>query len=144
MRIHLVEAEDLAAKDNYMKGVIAGMSDPYALLRVGPQTFTSHHIDNTLCPKWGEMYEVRRLENSTDVCSVIFSLFFRMCIHALLVRCVLLPWSTSVSVEGSVGWCFPSWCSVETIAMSVSTLMGRCASQASCPGVCPCVSGHCP
>ncbi|XP_062322229.1 extended synaptotagmin-1 isoform X1 [Osmerus eperlanus] len=58
VRIHLVEAEDLAAKDNYMKGVIAGMSDPYALLRVGPQTFTSHHIDNTLCPKWGEMYEV--------------------------------------------------------------------------------------
>ncbi|KAM3877865.1 extended synaptotagmin-1-like [Diretmus argenteus] len=58
VRIHLLEADDLPAKDNYMKGVMAGMSDPYALLRVGPQTFTSHHIDNTLCPKWGVMYEV--------------------------------------------------------------------------------------
>ncbi|XP_030635579.1 extended synaptotagmin-1 [Chanos chanos] len=58
VRIHLVEADGLAAKDNYVRGVIAGMSDPYALLRVGPQTFTSHHQDNTLNPKWGEMYEV--------------------------------------------------------------------------------------
>lgn len=58
VRIHLLEAERLASKDNYVKGVIAGMSDPYALLRVGPQTFKSRHLDNTLNPKWGEMYEV--------------------------------------------------------------------------------------
>uniref|UniRef100_A0A668ATD4 Extended synaptotagmin 1 n=1 Tax=Myripristis murdjan TaxID=586833 RepID=A0A668ATD4_9TELE len=58
VRIHLLEADNLAAKDSYIKGVMAGMSDPYALLRVGPQTFTSQHIDNTLSPKWGEMYEV--------------------------------------------------------------------------------------
>uniref|UniRef100_A0A8C7IU92 Extended synaptotagmin-like protein 1b n=1 Tax=Oncorhynchus kisutch TaxID=8019 RepID=A0A8C7IU92_ONCKI len=58
VRIHLLEADDLPAKDNYMKGVIAGLSDPYALCRVGPQTFTSHVVDNTVCPKWGEMYEV--------------------------------------------------------------------------------------
>ncbi|XP_056606142.1 extended synaptotagmin-1 isoform X1 [Triplophysa dalaica] len=58
VRIHLLEAERLASKDNYVKGVIAGMSDPYALLRVGPQTFTSRHQDNTLNPKWDEMYEV--------------------------------------------------------------------------------------
>ncbi|XP_062400652.1 extended synaptotagmin-1 [Sardina pilchardus] len=58
VRIHLLEAADLAAKDNFIKGMIAGMSDPYALLRVGPQSFTSHHVDNTVCPKWGEMYEV--------------------------------------------------------------------------------------
>lgn len=38
---------------------MAGLSDPYAILRVGPQTFTSKHIDNTDCPKWEEMYEVR-------------------------------------------------------------------------------------
>lgn len=38
---------------------MAGLSDPYAILRVGPQTFTSQHIDNTDSPKWGEMYEVR-------------------------------------------------------------------------------------
>lgn len=60
VRIHLLEAQKLAAKDNYVKGVMAGLSDPYAILRVGPQTFTSKHIDNTDAPKWGEMYEVRR------------------------------------------------------------------------------------
>ncbi|XP_037535813.1 extended synaptotagmin-1 [Nematolebias whitei] len=58
VRIHLLEAHNLAAKDNYVKGVMAGLSDPYAILRVGPQTFTSKHIDNTDSPKWGEMYEV--------------------------------------------------------------------------------------
>ncbi|XP_076012613.1 extended synaptotagmin-1-like isoform X2 [Genypterus blacodes] len=58
VRIHLIEAENLPAKDNYVKGVMAGLSDPYALLRVGPQTFTSQHVDNTHSPKWGEMYEV--------------------------------------------------------------------------------------
>ncbi|XP_038143958.1 extended synaptotagmin-1 [Cyprinodon tularosa] len=58
VRIHLLEAQSLAAKDNYVKGVMAGLSDPYAILRVGPQTFTSKHIDNTDSPKWGEMYEV--------------------------------------------------------------------------------------
>ncbi|XP_044078065.1 extended synaptotagmin-1 [Siniperca chuatsi] len=58
VRIHLLEAQNLAAKDNYVKGVMAGLSDPYAILRVGPQTFTSQHIDNTDSPKWEEMYEV--------------------------------------------------------------------------------------
>ncbi|XP_074532053.1 extended synaptotagmin-1 isoform X2 [Halichoeres trimaculatus] len=58
VRIHLLEAQKLAAKDNYVKGVMAGLSDPYAILRVGPQTFTSKHIDNTDSPKWDEMYEV--------------------------------------------------------------------------------------
>ncbi|KAM9409287.1 uncharacterized protein esyt1b isoform 2-T2 [Pholidichthys leucotaenia] len=58
VRIHLLEAQNLAAKDSYVKGVMAGLSDPYAILRVGPQTFTSTHIDNTDSPKWGEMYEV--------------------------------------------------------------------------------------
>ncbi|XP_066527383.1 extended synaptotagmin-1 [Hoplias malabaricus] len=58
VRIHLLEAENLAAKDNFIKGVIAGKSDPYAVLRVGTQTFTSHHVDNNLNPQWREMYEV--------------------------------------------------------------------------------------
>ncbi|XP_053355627.1 extended synaptotagmin-1 [Clarias gariepinus] len=58
VRIHLLEADKLAAKDNYVKGVMSGMSDPYALIRVGPQTFKSHHKDNTDRPQWGEIYEV--------------------------------------------------------------------------------------
>lgn len=61
VRIHLVEAENLVAKDNFMKGVIAGKSDPYAVLRVGTQMFTSHHVDNNLNPQWREMYEVWEL-----------------------------------------------------------------------------------
>lgn len=60
VRIHLLEAQNLPAKDHNVKGVMAGLSDPYAVLRVGPQTFTSKHIDNTDCPKWGEMYEVSK------------------------------------------------------------------------------------
>ncbi|KAM8917460.1 uncharacterized protein AB9W97_001955 isoform 1-T1 [Spinachia spinachia] len=58
VRIHLLEAQNLVAKDNYVKGVMAGLSDPYAILRVGPQTFTSKHVDNTDSPKWHEIYEV--------------------------------------------------------------------------------------
>uniref|UniRef100_A0A3Q3FUU0 Extended synaptotagmin-like protein 1b n=1 Tax=Labrus bergylta TaxID=56723 RepID=A0A3Q3FUU0_9LABR len=58
VRIHLLEAQNLAAEDSYVKGVMAGLSDPYAILRVGPQTFTSKHVDNTDSPKWEEMYEV--------------------------------------------------------------------------------------
>ncbi|XP_051946663.1 extended synaptotagmin-1-like [Xyrauchen texanus] len=58
VRIHLLEAENLAAKDNYVKGIISGKSDPYAVLRVGTQTFTSHHVDNNLNPQWREIYEV--------------------------------------------------------------------------------------
>ncbi|XP_027002943.2 extended synaptotagmin-1 [Tachysurus fulvidraco] len=58
VRIHLLEAESLAAKDNYVKGLMSSMSDPYALIRVGPQSFRSKHKDNTDNPKWGEIYEV--------------------------------------------------------------------------------------
>ncbi|XP_051516251.1 extended synaptotagmin-1-like isoform X1 [Myxocyprinus asiaticus] len=58
VRIHLLEAENLAAKDNYVKGIMSGKSDPYAVLRVGTQIFTSHHVDNNLNPQWREMYEV--------------------------------------------------------------------------------------
>ncbi|KAM4563855.1 extended synaptotagmin-1 [Odontesthes bonariensis] len=58
VRIHLLEAEDLTAKDTLIKGLINGKSDPYAVLRVGTQTFTSHHVDSNLNPQWREMYEV--------------------------------------------------------------------------------------
>lgn len=42
-----------------MKGLIEGKSDPYALVRVGTQTFCSRVIDEELNPHWGETYEVR-------------------------------------------------------------------------------------
>uniref|UniRef100_A0A673BTC6 Extended synaptotagmin-like protein 1a n=1 Tax=Sphaeramia orbicularis TaxID=375764 RepID=A0A673BTC6_9TELE len=58
VRIHLLEAENLTAKDTVIKGLIDGKSDPYAVLRVGTQIFTSHHVDSNLNPQWREMYEV--------------------------------------------------------------------------------------
>ncbi|KAF7209848.1 extended synaptotagmin-1 [Nothobranchius furzeri] len=58
VRIHLLEAEDLTAKDTVIKGLIDGKSDPYAVLRVGTQIFTSHHVDSNLNPQWRETYEV--------------------------------------------------------------------------------------
>jgi Ca2+-dependent lipid-binding protein len=42
-----------------VKGLIEGKSDPYALVRVGTQTFCSRVIDEDLNPQWGETYEVR-------------------------------------------------------------------------------------
>ncbi|KAM4610096.1 extended synaptotagmin-1 isoform 2-T2 [Polymixia lowei] len=57
VRIHLLEAEELTAKDTVIKGLIDGKSDPYAVLRVGTQTFTSHHVDSNLNPQWREMFE---------------------------------------------------------------------------------------
>ncbi|KAI4824251.1 hypothetical protein KUCAC02_012776 [Chaenocephalus aceratus] len=58
VRIHLLEAEDLTAKDTVIKGLIDGKSDPYAVLRVGTQIFTSHHVDTNLNPQWREMVKV--------------------------------------------------------------------------------------
>ncbi|KAI2649721.1 Extended synaptotagmin-1 [Labeo rohita] len=56
--LHVAQLRSPLPRDNYMKGVISGKSDPYAVLRVGTQTFTSHHVDNNLNPQWREMYEV--------------------------------------------------------------------------------------
>lgn len=67
MRIHLLEAEDLTAKDTVIKGIIDGKSDPYAVLRVGTQIFTSRHVDSNLNPQWREMFEVRRAEVEENI-----------------------------------------------------------------------------
>uniref|UniRef100_A0A8C0IP50 Extended synaptotagmin 1 n=1 Tax=Chelonoidis abingdonii TaxID=106734 RepID=A0A8C0IP50_CHEAB len=58
--IHLLEAENLIAKDNFMGGMIRGKSDPYAKVRLGGQSFRSHVIKEELSPRWNEVYEVRR------------------------------------------------------------------------------------
>ncbi|XP_029450595.1 extended synaptotagmin-1 isoform X2 [Rhinatrema bivittatum] len=58
IRIHLIEARDLLSLDTYVKGVLKGKSDPYAVLRVGTQILTSKVIDEDQNPKWNEMYEV--------------------------------------------------------------------------------------
>ncbi|EHB06548.1 Extended synaptotagmin-1 [Heterocephalus glaber] len=58
IRIHLLAAQGLSSKDKYVKGLIEGKSDPYALVRVGTQTFCSCVINEELSPQWGETYEV--------------------------------------------------------------------------------------
>lgn len=82
VRIHLLEAENLPAKDNY---VMAGLSDPYALLRVGPQTFTSKHVDNTQSPKWGEMYEVGKKEDFMHHLILVSSLGGSLCMWLVVL-----------------------------------------------------------
>lgn len=90
MRIHLLEAEELTAKDTVIKGLIDGKSDPYAVIRVGTQIFTSHHVDSNLNPQWREMYEVRgaaKKENIPETRDILygFALIFKCCASRQLV-----------------------------------------------------------
>ncbi|CAH2224237.1 extended synaptotagmin-1 [Pelobates cultripes] len=57
VRIHLMGARNLSAKDLKVKGLIAGKSDPYAIVRVGTQVYNSRIINEDLNPVWNEMYE---------------------------------------------------------------------------------------
>lgn len=59
VRVHLLEAKNLVAKDTYMLGMIKGKSDPYATLRVGNNHFKSKTIKEELNPKWNEVFEVK-------------------------------------------------------------------------------------
>ncbi|XP_027563158.1 extended synaptotagmin-1-like, partial [Neopelma chrysocephalum] len=58
LRIHLLEAENLIAKDNFLKGMVRGRSDPYAKVRVAGRVFRSRVIKEDLNPRWNEVYEV--------------------------------------------------------------------------------------
>uniref|UniRef100_A0A6I8P0G6 Extended synaptotagmin 1 n=1 Tax=Ornithorhynchus anatinus TaxID=9258 RepID=A0A6I8P0G6_ORNAN len=58
VRVHLLAARALGSKDTFVRGLIEGKSDPYALVRVGTQVFCSRVVDNDLNPQWGETYEV--------------------------------------------------------------------------------------
>ncbi|XP_054643984.1 extended synaptotagmin-3 [Dunckerocampus dactyliophorus] len=57
VRVHLLEARDLVAKDTYMMGLVKGKSDPYTTLRVGDRSVKSKTVKENLHPKWGEVYE---------------------------------------------------------------------------------------
>lgn len=60
LRLILLEAQDLVAKDNKMGGMMKGKSDPYANITVGEEMFKSNVIKENLNPFWNEMYEVCR------------------------------------------------------------------------------------
>ncbi|XP_070770340.1 extended synaptotagmin-3 [Enoplosus armatus] len=57
VRVHLLEARDLVAKDTYMMGLVKGKSDPYATLRVGDRSVKSKTVKENLHPTWKEVYE---------------------------------------------------------------------------------------
>lgn len=56
LRIHLLEAQNLVAKDNIM--MMKGKSDPYVKINIRAVAFKSHVIKENLNPTWNEMYEV--------------------------------------------------------------------------------------
>lgn len=62
LRIHLVEASNLIAMDNFIGGMVKGKSDPYVKIRVAGVTFRSHTIKENLNPYWNELYEVKRAQ----------------------------------------------------------------------------------
>nr|XP_008517788.1 PREDICTED: extended synaptotagmin-3 [Equus przewalskii] len=55
IRVHLLEAEKLAQKDNFLG--IRGKSDPYAKVSIGLQHFRSRTIYKNLNPAWNEVFE---------------------------------------------------------------------------------------
>ncbi|XP_069791360.1 extended synaptotagmin-3-like [Narcine bancroftii] len=57
VRIYLNKAANLIRKDTYLMGMVQGKSDPYAIIRVGAQTFRSKTIKGNLNPEWHEIYE---------------------------------------------------------------------------------------
>lgn len=74
MRIILLEAQSLIAKDNMMGGMVKGKSDPYAKINVGEFTFKSSVIKENLNPVWNEMYEV--CKNTSVISNGVKNFFF--------------------------------------------------------------------
>ncbi|XP_028448444.1 extended synaptotagmin-2-A isoform X1 [Perca flavescens] len=64
LRIHFIEAQDLIGKDTFLGGLIKGKSDPYGVIRVGTQLFKSKVINDTVNPKWNEVYEALMYDHS--------------------------------------------------------------------------------
>ncbi|MGH0170523.1 UNVERIFIED_CONTAM: hypothetical protein FKN15_002727 [Acipenser sinensis] len=63
LRIHFLEAQDLIGKDTFLKGMIKGKSDPYAVIQVGRHLFQTKTIKENLNPKWKEIFEALVYEN---------------------------------------------------------------------------------
>ncbi|GAA6070669.1 extended synaptotagmin-1, partial [Tachysurus ichikawai] len=73
LRIHLLEAQNLIAKDNLMGGMVKGKSDPYVKINIGSIIFKSHVIKENLDPSWNEMYEmVLAPEKASEVFIEVF------------------------------------------------------------------------
>lgn len=57
LRIHVLEAQDLIAKDRFLG--VKGKSDPYVKLKLAGRSFRSRVIKEDLNPRWNEVFEVR-------------------------------------------------------------------------------------
>lgn len=58
LRIHVLEAQDLIAKDRFLGGLVKGKSDPYVKLKLGGRSFRSRVVREDLNPRWNEVFEV--------------------------------------------------------------------------------------
>lgn len=59
LRIHVLEAQDLIAKDRFLGGLVKGKSDPYVKLKLAGRSFRSRVVREDLNPHWNEVFEVR-------------------------------------------------------------------------------------
>lgn len=59
LRIHVLEAQDLIAKDRFLGGLVKGKSDPYVKLKLAGRSFRSRVVREDLNPRWNEVFEVR-------------------------------------------------------------------------------------
>ncbi|RVE61234.1 hypothetical protein OJAV_G00168660 [Oryzias javanicus] len=73
LRIHFIEAQELMSKDRMLGGLIKGKSDPYGVIQVGTELFQSKTINESLNPKWNEVYEALVYDNMPS--EVSFELF---------------------------------------------------------------------
>uniref|UniRef100_A0A8C7YXD4 Extended synaptotagmin-like protein 2a n=1 Tax=Oryzias sinensis TaxID=183150 RepID=A0A8C7YXD4_9TELE len=73
LRIHFIEAQELMSKDRLLGGLIKGKSDPYGVIQVGTELFQSKIINESLNPKWNEVYEALIYDNMSN--EVKFELF---------------------------------------------------------------------
>ncbi|XP_034744029.1 extended synaptotagmin-2-like isoform X4 [Etheostoma cragini] len=64
LRIHFIEAQDLIGKDKFLGGLIKGKSDPYGVIQVGTHLFKSKVINETVNPRWNEVYEALMYDHS--------------------------------------------------------------------------------
>ncbi|NIG58556.1 extended synaptotagmin-1 [Pontoporia blainvillei] len=58
LRIHVLEAQDLIAKDRFLGGLVKGKSDPYVKLKLGGRSFRSRVVREDLNPRWNEVFEM--------------------------------------------------------------------------------------
>ena len=59
LRLHVLEAQDLIAKDRFLGGLVKGKSDPYVKLKLAGRSFRSRVVREDLNPRWNEIFEVR-------------------------------------------------------------------------------------